>query len=73
VNLVIKIQNIEINAATTKQKQYRKNTTKPQTNTFSKYCKDNTKKVLHKVYTYYTRPIQQTVGKITFAHIRSHF
>jgi hypothetical protein len=42
--IIIKIHNIQINAKRTKQKQHRHNTTKPQTNTFSKYCKDNTKK-----------------------------
>jgi hypothetical protein len=45
---VIKIQNIQC------RKNNIKNTTKPQTNTFSKYCKE---------YIYYTRSIQQTVGK----------
>jgi hypothetical protein len=39
---------------------------KPQTNTFSKYCEDNIKKVLHKVYAYYTMSIQHTVGKNNF-------
>jgi len=29
-----------------KTKQHKNNTTKPQTNTFSKYCKDNTQKSL---------------------------
>jgi hypothetical protein len=38
--------NIQINAATTtKQKQHGNNMTKPQTNTFTKYCRGNTKKV----------------------------
>jgi hypothetical protein len=40
VEYIIKIQNIQINAAAAaiKQKQHRNNVTKPQTNTFSKYC-----------------------------------
>jgi hypothetical protein len=50
----IKTQNIQINAATTK----------PQTNSFSKYCTDNTKK-FDKLYTN-IRSIQQTVGKKNF-------
>jgi len=41
----MKIQNMQINAATTKQKQHKHNTTKPQTNIFSKYCKDHTQKI----------------------------
>jgi hypothetical protein len=44
VEQVIKIQNIQINAATTKQKQYRNKMTKPQTNTLSNNCEDKTKK-----------------------------
>jgi hypothetical protein len=56
------------------KKQHRNNTTKPQTDTFSKYCNDNIQKVWHKVYTYFTRFIKQTAGKKkTFAHIMSHF
>jgi hypothetical protein len=35
---------LQTNAATTKQKQQRNNASKPKTNTFSKYCKDNTYK-----------------------------
>jgi len=40
VEWVIQIQNIQINAATTKQKQHRNKMTKPQTNTFCyfKFC-----------------------------------
>jgi hypothetical protein len=40
----LKDTKIQIKAATTKQKQHRNNTTKPQTNIFPKYCKDHTKK-----------------------------
>jgi hypothetical protein len=40
----MKIQNIQINAATTKQK-HRNKTTKPQTNAFLNYCEGNTKEV----------------------------
>jgi hypothetical protein len=40
----MKIQNIQINAAPTKHKQHRSKVTKPQTNTLSKYCEENTKK-----------------------------
>jgi len=39
VEYVIKIQNILINAATTTKTKM----TKPQANTFSKYCEDNPK------------------------------
>jgi len=46
--------------------------TKPYTNTFSKYCEGNKKK-FDKLYTYYTRSIQQTVVKQTFARIMSNF
>jgi hypothetical protein len=35
---------------------------KPQINTFRKYCEHN-KKNWHKICTYYTRSIQQTIGK----------
>jgi hypothetical protein len=43
VEYVIKIQNTQINAATTK-KQHKNKIRKPQTNTFSKYYKGNIKK-----------------------------
>jgi hypothetical protein len=49
-------------AATKIQKQDRKKMTKSLTNTSSKYCKDNTKKLAYKVYTYYTKSIQLTVA-----------
>jgi len=39
----MEIHNTQINAERTKQKQHRHETTKLQTNTFSKYCKDNAK------------------------------
>jgi hypothetical protein len=41
-----RIQNIQINAATTEHKQHRNKVMKPQRNTFSKYCKDNKKQSL---------------------------
>jgi hypothetical protein len=44
VEQLIKAQIIQINAATTKQKQHRNNMIKPEINTFSKYCEDKTKK-----------------------------
>jgi hypothetical protein len=50
-----------INAERTKQ--HRNNTTKPQTNTFSISAKITHKKVSSKVFTYYSRSIQQTAGK----------
>jgi hypothetical protein len=50
-------------------------TTKPQINTFfffQNFAKITSKKVRHKVYTYYTRSIQQTVWEGgTFAYIMS--
>jgi len=67
------VLNIHINAATAKQKQHRNELTKPHTNTFSKYCEDNTKKFDIK-YTHYVRSIQQTVEKLyTSAHIINNF
>jgi hypothetical protein len=41
--IVIKIQNIQLNAATTKQKQHRNKMTETR-DTFSNYCEDNIKK-----------------------------
>jgi hypothetical protein len=54
---------MQTNAATTKQKQHGKNDETTDKYFFSKYCEDNSKKVSHKLYSYYTRFIQQTVGK----------
>jgi hypothetical protein len=45
VENAIKIQNIQINAATTKQKQHRNKMTKPQTNTLQNTVKITKKKV----------------------------
>jgi hypothetical protein len=67
VECVIKIQNIQINEATTKQKHKNK-TTKPETNTFSKYCEDKTKR--KKFNTKYTHIMQ---AKEQFTHIMSQF
>jgi hypothetical protein len=39
------ISHKSINANTTTKEQQRNKVMKPQTNTFSKYCEDNTKKV----------------------------
>jgi hypothetical protein len=50
------IQNIQINAATTKHTQCRNKMTKPQTNTFSKYCEDKPKKKKYDIK--YTHIIQ---------------
>jgi hypothetical protein len=48
------------NKRKTTQKQHNETTDKY---FFSKYCKDNIKRVEHKIYIYYTRSIQQTIGK----------
>jgi len=48
-----KNKKLQINAVTTtKHKQHRNNMTKSQTNTFSKYCRDDTKKEFDMKYTH---------------------
>jgi hypothetical protein len=45
-----------------KQKQHRRNTTKPQTNTFPRYCKGNTQKKYDIKYTHIMEgPYNETV------------
>jgi len=58
------------------QQQNKNNTnkmTKPQTNTFSKYCKDNIKKEFYKKYTHIIQDPYNKWWGGTFAHIMSHF
>jgi hypothetical protein len=46
VEEIIKMQNIQINAAA-KQKQHRNKMMKPQASAFSRYCEDNRKNQIH--------------------------
>jgi len=52
--------------------KHRNKTVKPQTNTFSKYCKDNTKKFDIKYTHIIQRPYNKQQEK-TFTHIMSYF
>jgi hypothetical protein len=67
----MKVRNVQINAERTEQKQHRYNMMKPQANTFLKYCNYNTKKVLHKAYTYYAKSMDILV-KLFIFHPYSH-
>jgi acetylglutamate synthase len=63
----MKVHSIQVNAERAKQKRHRHNTMKPQTNTFSKYCKDNTQKKFDIKYTHIIQgSYKRTVRKKDF-------